>query len=141
MDHQKILEQIMDINKTAYDNAVKTMFTFHEKANEMLQSGLEKSPLPDDAKKGVVEIMDAYKNMLNQIVQINKEGYDTIAKEVAASQEKAEEMFRNAIEGASLPDEAKKTMFRMMDAYKDGYAQIKKIIEENAAKMERIVKG
>ena len=62
MDQKQIAKQMMDFNKTAFDNTFNAMTILQDQTEKLVFRFLEKAPwFPEDGKKAVNEWVKAYK--------------------------------------------------------------------------------
>lgn len=102
MDAQKIFKWIMDTNKDAYNTTWKSVSHCQEKSEELLKFAFDKSPLPEAAKDMAMKTIDAYRIVIEQVLDISRIGYENAMKMVAVSHEKAEKMTREDLDRTLL---------------------------------------
>lgn len=62
MDPKQIAKQMIDFNKTAFDNNFRAMQALHEQTERLVNKFWEKSPVfPEEGKKAISDWMAAYK--------------------------------------------------------------------------------
>ncbi len=62
MDQKVLLKQMIDFNKTAFDNTFSAMTMVQEQTKKMFATMIDQNPwLPDDGKKAVQDWVDTYK--------------------------------------------------------------------------------
>ena len=62
MDQKQLFKQVIDFQKSTFDNSFKAMSTLQEQGDKMINTFLEQAAwLPADGKKAVNEWLDAYK--------------------------------------------------------------------------------
>jgi polyhydroxyalkanoate synthesis regulator phasin len=62
MEQNVFFKQMMDFQKTAFDNSFKTMETFQEQGEKMMNMFIDQSPwIPEEGKNTISELMKAYK--------------------------------------------------------------------------------
>ena len=62
MDQKQIAKQMMDFNKTAFDNNFNSITILQDQTEKLVFRFLEKAPLlPEDGKKAINEWIKAYK--------------------------------------------------------------------------------
>ena len=62
MDQKQIVKQMMDFNKTAFDNTFNAMTVLQDQNEKLVFRLLEKAPwLPEEGKKAINEWVKAYK--------------------------------------------------------------------------------
>jgi hypothetical protein len=76
--YKSIIKQVLDTNKTVYDNMVKTIETSQEKAEKMAREYFDAMPLPEEAKKVVLTTMGLYKESCSEIKKAVEENYTKI---------------------------------------------------------------
>jgi len=62
MDQKKVFKQMIDFQKTTFDNSFNAMSTLQEQGEKMMSAFLEQAVfLPDEGKAAVKKWIDAYK--------------------------------------------------------------------------------
>jgi hypothetical protein len=62
MDPKQIAKQIVDFNKTAFDNTFSAISVMQDQAEKMVNSFIEQSPMfPGEGKKALKDWIEAYK--------------------------------------------------------------------------------
>jgi hypothetical protein len=62
MDQKQIAKQMMEFNKTAFDNTFNAMTVLQDQSEKLVSRFLEKAPwFPEDGKKAVNDWVGAYK--------------------------------------------------------------------------------
>ena len=62
MDQKQIAKQVMEFNKTAFDNTFNTMTTLQDNAAKLVFGFIENNPLiPENGKTSINQYLDAYK--------------------------------------------------------------------------------
>jgi hypothetical protein len=62
MDQKQIAKQMMDFNKTAFDNSFRAMSVLQDQTEQLVASFLEKAPwFPAEGKKAIDEWINSYK--------------------------------------------------------------------------------
>ena len=62
MDQKKIALQMIQFNKTAFDNSFNAMTMVYEQNEKMIGAFLDQATwLPDEGKKAITDWVDAYK--------------------------------------------------------------------------------
>ena len=141
MQTQEIFKQIIDANKAVYDTTWNAVNDFQEKTEQEMKTFFDKSFLPREAKDAAAKTFEAYKLIARHLLDTSKAGYENALKTIADSQEKGEQMLKEYLDKMPLPEEAKKAFLAPMDAYKEGCAQTRKVVEANLAKMEENVEA
>lgn len=86
MDQKALLKQMIDFNKTTFDNTFNTMVMLQEQSEKMAASLLEQATwLPEEGKKAINEWVKAY-----------KKGREEFKKSVDASFKRVEDFFGGA---------------------------------------------
>ena len=99
MDQKKIAKQMIDFNKTAFDNIFSSMIMLQEQAEKMTSTLLNQATgLPDEGKKVINEWIKAY-----------KKGREDYKKAVDESFEKVEDFFADTEKATKTkPEKASK---------------------------------
>lgn len=62
MDPKQVAKQIIDFNKTAFDNTFSAISVMQDQAEKMVNSFIEQSPVfPAEGKKAMKDWIEAYK--------------------------------------------------------------------------------
>jgi polyhydroxyalkanoate synthesis regulator phasin len=79
MDQKKVAKQMMDFNKTAFDNTFNSMTVLQDQTEKLVFSFLEKAPwFPEDGKKAVNEWIKAYKKGREDFKSAADESYKKV---------------------------------------------------------------
>lgn len=63
MDHKAMMKQMIDFNKTTFDNAFNTMVTLQDQSERMTNTFLDQAAwLPKEGRKVIEEWVKAYKS-------------------------------------------------------------------------------
>lgn len=139
MDTMKInsfVQQMIDANQATCDNIISTMGDFYTNTEQMIKSSLESMPVPNEAKKTMIQAGENYKNFMKQFISMNKNSYDHSVKALMNTQEKAEEALKITLDKLMVPQEAQNAWWQVIDVYKSGCEQMKQVVDANYAKME-----
>ena len=83
MEPNVMLKQMLDFNKTAFDNSFNAMLTIHEQNAKMVNTFLEQAAwMPEEGKKLIRNLVDAY-----------KKGYEDFKKAADDNYKKVEDFF------------------------------------------------
>lgn len=83
MDQKQLFKQMIDFQKTTFDNSFKAMSTLQEQGEKMVNMFVEQAPwLPADGKKAITTWIDTY-----------KKGRETFLDNVEKNFERVEEYF------------------------------------------------
>ncbi len=90
MVQTEIMKQMIEFNKTAFENTFKAMSLVQDQTEEMLLSFMEKSPwiLPE-GKKILKEWLETCKKSRDEYRKIVNEGFKKVEEIFSKSQEKA----------------------------------------------------
>jgi hypothetical protein len=76
MDQKQIAAQMIQFNKTAFDNSLKAIEMVYEQNEKMLESFLDQATwLPEDGKKTIRDWMNAYKTGCDNYKKMVDENY------------------------------------------------------------------
>jgi len=79
MDQKQLFKQVIDFQKTTFDNSFKAMSTLQEQGEKMINMFLEQSPwLPEDGRKSVTEWLKAYKKGREEFKAIVEKNFDKV---------------------------------------------------------------
>jgi hypothetical protein len=85
MNNKVILKQVVQFNKTVFDNAFKAMNLAQEQGEKMLNALLDQATwLPEEGKKTITDWMKAY-----------KKGVDDFKKALDEQYKKVDDFFAN----------------------------------------------
>jgi polyhydroxyalkanoate synthesis regulator phasin len=97
MDPKKIAKQMIDFNKTAFDNIFNSMIMLQEQAEKMANTLLSQATgLPDEGKK-----------VINDWVKAYKKGREDYKKAVDESFKKVEDFFADTEKATKTKTETK----------------------------------
>ncbi|MDM8515354.1 hypothetical protein QUF76_04085 [Desulfobacterales bacterium HSG16] len=83
MDQKQLFKQMIDFQKTTFDNSFKAMSTLQEQGEKMVNMFVEQAPwLPADGKQAITTWIDTY-----------KKGRETFLDTVEKNFERVEEYF------------------------------------------------
>jgi len=74
------IRQIMDFNKSAFDNSFNAMMNIGEQNEKMLRTMVDHSWLPDEGKRAVLEWVNIYRKGWTDFKKAADESYKTMAK-------------------------------------------------------------
>jgi hypothetical protein len=93
MDPKKIAKEMIEFNKTAFDNNFSAMNALHEQTERIINKFLEKSQMfPEDDKKVISEWMKTY-----------KKGCEDFKKTIDENFKKVEDIFATGGTGGTGP--------------------------------------
>ena len=76
MDPKKLMKQMVDFNKTTFDNTFNAITMLQDQMERMSSMFLEQTPaLPEEGKKAVKEWLKAYKTGREEFKKAVDEGY------------------------------------------------------------------
>jgi hypothetical protein len=79
MDPNFMLKQMLDFNKTAYDNSFKAMLTIQEQNAKMVNTFLEQANwMPEEGKKLIRDWVNAYKKGCEDFKKAADENYKKV---------------------------------------------------------------
>jgi polyhydroxyalkanoate synthesis regulator phasin len=83
MDQQQMFKQMMEFQKTTFDNSFGAMSKLQEQGETMVKTFVDQAPwLPEDGKKAIKDWINAYQS-----------GRENFKKNVDASYQKVQEFF------------------------------------------------
>ncbi|MBW1659360.1 MAG: hypothetical protein JRJ48_02560 [Deltaproteobacteria bacterium] len=86
MDQNQILKQMIDFNKTAFDNSFNAMLILQEQTEKMVRTYLDQAPmLPAEGKKALTEWIKAYKKGCQDFKKTVDENFKKVEEFFAAS--------------------------------------------------------
>jgi len=79
MNNKLVLKQIVQFNKTTFDNAFKAMKLAQEQGEKMLSALLDQATwIPEDGKKAITEWVRAYKKGVDDFKNMVDEQYKKV---------------------------------------------------------------
>ncbi len=76
MDNKQIAKQMIQFNKTAFENSFSTLTMMYEQNEKMLETFLNQATgLPEEGKKVIRDWMSAYRNGCRDFKKIADENY------------------------------------------------------------------
>ena len=80
MDQKQIAKQMIEFNKTAFDNTFSAMITLQDQTEKMVFRFLEKAPwFPEEGKKAINDWMNSYKKGRDDFRTSAEESYKKVA--------------------------------------------------------------
>ena len=90
MDQKQMTKQIMDFNKTAFDNTFNSVSILQDQAEKLIYRFLEKAPwFPEDGKKVINEWVKTYKKGREDFKAYADENYKKAMEYFAKAEEAA----------------------------------------------------
>lgn len=88
MDPKQIAKQMMEFNKTAFDNTFNAMVVMQDQAENLVSSFLEKAPwFPEAGKKAINDWVNTYKKGREDFKASSDENYKKAADYFAKNSE------------------------------------------------------
>ncbi len=79
MDQKQLLKQILDYNKTAFDNSFNAMVMVQEQTEKMVNSFLDQSTwLPEEGRRVVNEWINSYKKGREELKKAVDENFKKV---------------------------------------------------------------
>ncbi|CAB1076802.1 hypothetical protein D1AOALGA4SA_4599 [Olavius algarvensis Delta 1 endosymbiont] len=79
MEPNVMLKQMMDFNKTAFDNSFNAMLTIQEQNSKMVNAFLEQATwMPEEGKKLIRNWVDTYKKGCEDFKKTAEENYQKV---------------------------------------------------------------
>jgi hypothetical protein len=79
MDQKQIAKQMIQFNKTAFDNSFRAMTMVYEQNEKMLNTFLDQATwMPADGKKAVVDWMNSYKKGCDDFKKMVDDNYKKV---------------------------------------------------------------
>jgi polyhydroxyalkanoate synthesis regulator phasin len=86
MDQRQIAKQMLQFNKTAFDNSFNAMTMVYEQNEKMVGTFLEQATwLPEEGKKAISEWMQSYKKGCEDFKKMVNENYEKVEAFFAGS--------------------------------------------------------
>ncbi len=74
MDQKQIAKQMMEFNKTAFDNTFSAMIVLQDQTEKLVSRFLEKAPwFPEEGKKAINDWINTYKKVADYFTNFQKE--------------------------------------------------------------------
>jgi polyhydroxyalkanoate synthesis regulator phasin len=79
MDQKAILKQMIDFNKTTFDNSFNAMVMLQDQAEKMVKTFLEQATwLPEEGKKVISEWINSYKKGCDDFKKLVDENFERV---------------------------------------------------------------
>jgi len=79
MDQKVILKQMIDFNKTAFDNTFSTMNMVQEQTEKMFGTMIDQNPwLPEEGKKAIQGWVSTYKQGCDEFKKMADENFSKV---------------------------------------------------------------
>ena len=79
MDQKKLFKQMLDFNKSAFENSFSAMTMLQEQAERAGNTILDQATwLPEEGRKAVQDWVDAFKNGRNEFKKMVDENYQRV---------------------------------------------------------------
>ena len=76
MDNQRIAKQMIELNKTIFDNSFRSMTLVYEQNEKMFETFLNQATwMPEAGRKAIKEWLEAYRNGCSQYKKLVDESY------------------------------------------------------------------
>ena len=138
MGKKKIVSQMIDLHKTAFDNYFSTILKLNDPAEKLVKTFFDHVPgTSDEGKKVIDQCIDSYNKGFDDLKQALDEGY---AKVEASFDNNAMLMFQDYIKKMFnvflnqrnwMPQDLNKTMGKLAVNYKNGSDEFNKYVDEN----------
>ena len=80
MDQKQIAKQMMEFNKTAFDNTFSAMIVLQDQTEKLVSGFLEKAPwFPEEGKKAINDWINTYKKGREDFKTSADESYKKVA--------------------------------------------------------------
>jgi hypothetical protein len=84
--------------------------------------------------------MEQYNQMFKQMITFNKTAFDNSFNALVTLQEQTEKMVNTFLDQATwLPEEGKKVTLDWIQAYKKGFEDFRKVVDENFKRVEDFI--
>ena len=108
MEPGKISKQMIDFQKTTFDNTFNAMVSLQEQTEKMVNTIMDQSPwLPEEGKKVINEWVGAYKKGCNDFKKFVDENFKKV-EEVFASPSKPKRRVKKSTASPSKPKTTRK---------------------------------
>lgn len=88
MDQKQIAQQMMQFNKTAFDNSFNAMTMVYEQSEKMVGSFLQQATwIPEEGRKAIENWMQSYKKGCEDFKKLADENYQKVEEFFAGSGE------------------------------------------------------
>jgi hypothetical protein len=138
MEKKKILNQMIDLHRAAFDNCFSTIITLKDQEDKLVKTFVDHVPgMSDEGKKVIGQCTDSYNKGLDDLKQSLDEGYAKVeaffnSNAMLMFQDHIEKMF-NAFSNQRnlMPQDLNKIMEKLTANYKNGSDKFKKYVDEN----------
>lgn len=91
MDQKQLFKQMLDFQKTTFDNSFQAMSTLQEQGEKMVDTFLEQASwLPEEGKKAVANWLNAYKEGRIKYREAVEKNFEKVETYFAGSEKSAE---------------------------------------------------
>jgi hypothetical protein len=138
MEKKKIVNQMIDVHKKAFDDCFSTILTLQNQAAKLVKTFVDHVPgMSDEGKKVIDQCTDSYNKGIDDLKKAIDEGYAKVEaflshNEMIIFKEHVEKMF-NAFsnQGNWMPQHLNNTMEKLVANYKNGNDEFKKYVDDN----------
>jgi hypothetical protein len=144
MENKKMMKQMIDLQKTSFDNCFSAMFMFQDQAEKFLKVFVDHVPgMSEEGKKVIDKWKDLYKKGFDDLKKVIDEGYDKA--ESFSEYNNAMLMFQDltkkifdlfSYQNNWMSFDFMKNMEELVAMYKKGYDEFNKQLDENIKRME-----
>ena len=146
MDSQEIVQQMIDLHKTSFDNFFSLMVMIQDQTEKLLRHFLDNTPgISDEGKKVIDQWTNEYKKNRDNFKKTIDNGYEKVEaffdyNAILKFQEQNEKIFNAFLSQAnSMPKDFKKAAEELAATYKSSRDKFKKYVEENINRVDNFV--
>jgi hypothetical protein len=149
MENREMVKQILDLQKTSFDNCFLAMSIFQDQAEKFLKAFVDHVPgMSDEGKKVIDQWTDLYKKGFDDLKKALDEAYDKA--ESFSEYNNAMLMFQDmtkkifdlfSYQNDGISFDFMKNMEEMVAMYKKGYDEFNKQLDDNIKRGEKFFPG
>jgi hypothetical protein len=143
MDSQKIVQQMIDLHKTSFDNFFSMMVMLQDQTEKLLKPFVDNAPgIGDEGKKIVDQWANEYKRSRDNFKKAVDNGYEKVEaffdyNALLKFQEQNAKIFNAFLNQEGwMPKDFKKATEELAATYKNSCDKFKKYVEENVNRVE-----
>lgn len=139
MENREMVKQMLDLQKTSFDNCFLAMSVFQEQAEKFLKAYIDHVPgISDEGKKVIDQWSDLYKKGFDDLKKAVDEAYDKA--ESFSEYNDAMSMFQDmtkkifdlfSYQNDGISFDFMKNMEELVAMYKKGYEEFNKQLDDN----------
>jgi len=138
MENKKIVNQMIDMHRKAFENCFSTILTLQEQAENLMKIFIDHVPgISDEGIRVMNQCADSYNKGLEELKKAIDEGYTRFetffdSNTMVTFQDGTEQMFNALLNQKSwMPEDVRKIVEKLFANYMNGSDEFKKYFDEN----------